>query len=169
VDAGGLAGSGPAAGLSCAVLAARRGRAIGALLVPDALAGGVAIAGVPAGPGLHALRHADRVDLAGHPFWISADTEPVECGYDPTRHGEDQRCLRTKTRLVAGEAIVVCPGTPAAACGGLFKRAAWRPTLRCHQCGHDPTARRWQPPRRGPGARLAELLALAKRGGDASR
>ncbi len=149
------------------VFAARRGRTVGALLVPADLGGGVTINGTPAGIGLHVLRHGDRIDMGGHPTWVSADTEPVETTYDPAQHGDDQRCLRTRTRLAAGEPIVVCPGTPTTPCAGMFKRTAWRPTLRCHQCGFDPRARRWRPPARRGGPRLAELLAMAKEGRDA--
>ena len=142
------------------VVAARRGRVVAQLLVAPAHLGGVRVDGLVAGPGMHALRHGQRIEVGGATSWVAGDPVPIERTYDPAVDGAEQRCLRTKARLSVGEPITVCPGTDARPCGGLFKRAAWTAGLVCHVCGFDPSARRWRPPTLGPSGDLRRLLAL---------
>lgn len=139
--------------------------AVAALLVPDALAGAVALDGVPLFPGLALLGHADRLDFVGAVAWISAERPHESVAYDPDRHGRDALCARTMARLAAGEPIVVCGGVGAHPCGLLFKRAAWLPGLACHQCGADPARESWAPPRpRERRRKIDELLRICRHG-----
>lgn len=148
------------------VVAARRGRVVGQLLVAPAHPSGVFVDGLGVGPGMHALRHGQRIEFGGTTAWVAGDPAPIERSYDPAADGAEQRCLRTKVRLVAGEPITVCPGTDARPCGGLFRRSAWTAGLVCHVCGFDPAARRWRPPASWRTDNLRRLLAL---GGDDAR
>ena len=149
------------------VVAARRGRVVGQLLIAPAQPHAVFVDGLGVGPGMHALRHGQRVEFGGTTAWVAGDPAPIERTYDPAIDGAEQRCLRTKVRLVAGEPITVCPGTDARPCGGLFRRAAWTAGLVCHVCGFDPAARRWRPPVSAASDALRRLLALG--GDDAQR
>lgn len=145
------------------VVAARRGRVVAQLLVGPARSAPVRLDGLVVGAGMHGVRHGQRVEFDRAVCWVAGDPVPVERTYAPASDGAEQRCLRTKARLVAGEPITVCPGTEARACGGLFKRAAWAAGLVCHVCGFNPSARGWRPPAHGKTDGLRRLLAL---GGD---
>ncbi len=150
----------PGLGAVAIALGLRRGAAVGVLVVGEGAL--VARNGVACGPGLHALGHADRLTVGGCVAWVSADIVPVAQGYAPALHGDDQFCQRTKARLAVGEPIVVCPGTAHRACDARFKESAWALGVRCHVCGYDPAAPRWQPPAAARGTRLRALLALAE-------
>lgn len=116
--------------------------------------------------GLHALSHADRLDVPGFTVWVSAEGAPEETTYDPGRHGKDVFCSRTKARLRAGEPIVICPGISAVSCGAVYRKPAWETGLRCHLCGFDPSRPRWRPQPRAKERSLDDLrrdLHLAPR------
>lgn len=105
--------------------------------------------GLPAG--MHLLAHGDRLDAGGRIFWVSLRAVAEETVYDPGVHGEDCFCFRSKARLEAGDAIVICPGTPEMPCDMIFKASAWKRAsaskagVRCHNCRFDPSAPAWKP------------------------
>ena len=112
--------------------------AIGALLVGG---GGchVALNGIILTTGLHALRHADHIEIDQRSFWVSRETSVEEVPYDPVTHGDDVYCLLTKARFPPGHAIVICPGVSGDSCGAIFTAAAWQMAMqsgmRCPRCG----------------------------------
>lgn len=113
---------------------------------------------------MHVLHHADRVSLNGRAAWFAIAAAPDEVLYDPQLHGDAVYCHRTKVRLNAGDAMVICGGTPAASCGMMFTAAAWEATIPCHSCGALPGDPGWQPPSAGGRGTLADLLALVDGG-----
>lgn len=142
-----------------------RGRLSAVLLVPDGCCESVRLAGARVAAGMHPVRHGDRLDLAGHELWVSTLCSGTEEPYGP-EHGPDRHCFRVKAKLKAGEPVVLCPGVPHAACGVLYKAAAWRTVPACSNCGHEPDAPAWAPPgpARGMERRsLRELFARAAR------
>lgn len=143
ISADGIPGAAHAPAAAAVVLAQRRACYAGVLVVGAGAA--VRRNDLPCVPGLHPLRHADRLQVGDGVLWVSADLDAAPQPYDPVEHGDDQFCQRTKARLTAGESIVICPGTPREYCGAKFKAAAWALRLPCHACGHDPRARRWRP------------------------
>lgn len=102
--------------------------------------------GVAVADGLHVLRHGACVLYGESRYWLSSERAAEESTYDPAVDGGDVFCARTKLRLEPGDAIVRCPGTPSRSCDLLFRASTWDAALRCHQCGHDPSAPRWSPP-----------------------
>lgn len=112
--------------------------------------------------GMHLLAHGDRLDVGGRIFWVSLRALAEETVYDPKIHGEDCFCFRTKARLEAGDATVICPGTPEMPCEMIYKASAWKAGVRCHNCRFDPSAPAWKPaaPREGRSV-LDELLERA--------
>jgi hypothetical protein len=134
----------------------------GVALVPDASGGGVLLNGVRIGPGMHVLRHADRVAQNGRSVWFAIAAAPDEVAYDPEIHGDPVFCHRTKARLTPGDAMVICRGTPKADCRMMFTSAAWDAEIPCHSCGALPGESGWTPPPSELGSSLAELLALVE-------
>jgi hypothetical protein len=135
---------------------------LGVALVPAGLAEDVRLGGCRVSPGMHLLRHADCVDFAGITVWISASSSAEEAAYEPAAHGKDGFCARTKARLKPGEPIVICPGTPQAACGLYYKLSAWKLDLQCHGCKLKPSAAGWSPPAPASGSSLDALFQLAR-------
>lgn len=133
----------------------------GVALVPDASTGGVLLNGVRIGPGMHVLRHADRVSLNGQAVWFAIAAASDEVTYDPDVHGHPVYCHRTKARLKAGDPIVICRGTPQSDCGMMFTASAWSAGIPCHSCGAQPDEPGWTPPTSERRGSLVELLALA--------
>lgn len=139
------------------------GSECGVALVPDAATGPVLLNGVRLGPGLHVLRHADRVALNGQGVWFAIQAAADEVLYDPEVHGDTEYCLRTKTRLKAGDPMVICRGTPKADCGMKFTAAAWSAGIPCHSCGALPGDPGWVPPPSERRGTLIELLELVEK------
>ncbi len=140
------------------------GSSCGVALVPDASTGRVLLNGVRLGPGMHVLRHADRVALDGRAVWFAIAVAPDEVLYDPEVHGHPVYCHRTKARLTEGDPMVICRGTPKADCGMMFTAAAWSAGIPCHSCGALPGEPGWTPPpseRRGSLIELLELVGEA--------
>ena len=137
------------------------GSACGVALVPDATTGHVRLNGARLGPGLHVLRHADRVALDDRAVWLAVAATADEVAYDPEVHGSPVFCHRTKVRLEKGDAMVICRGTPEADCGLMFTAAAWNTGIPCHSCGARPGDAGWMPPPAEHRGSLAELLGLA--------
>jgi hypothetical protein len=125
---------------------------------PDDSIAALSINGCDKGPGLHLLRHGDRFTVDGRELWVSVRTAHDHVPYDPERHGEPAFCARTKSRLRAGEPIVVCAGTPATDCGMRYTDAAWATGIPCHGCGASLDASSWSPPRVPAGGCLEDLL-----------
>ena len=129
------------------------------VLVPDALARTVSRNHDPLPAGLHRLRHADRLDLAGQTVWVAESRAAEVIEYDPAVHGEDVFCARTKARLVPGARVVRCPD-----CGLLYTERAWALSIPCHICGHDSKQSEWQPPHTvAQSGGVRELLALVNK------
>ena len=137
------------------------GSACGVALVPDACTGRVLLNGVRLRPGMHVLRHADRIALDGRAVWLSIAATPDEVLFDPQVHGDPVFCHRTKARLKEGDPMVICRGTPEVDCGMMFAAAAWGAGLPCHSCGAQPGDPGWTPPLPERGGSLVELLQLA--------
>ena len=135
-------------------------RTCGVALVPDACTGRVLLNGVRLRPGMHVLRHADRVAMDGRAVWFAIAATPDEVRFDPEVHGDPVFCHRTKARLTEGDPMVICRGTPEADCGMMFTAAAWGAGLPCHSCGAQPGDRGWTPPSSERSGALAELLEL---------
>ena len=131
-------------------------------LVPEASTSPVARNGRPLGPGLHELRHSDRLDVGEAVVWLSGQRTAEATSYQPGRHPPGAHCARTRRRLVEGEAIVLCPGTPTRDCNLIFQAEAWALELPCHRCRHDPRAPAWSPPLVPKASRVDELLHLAR-------
>lgn len=112
----------------------------------------VLLNGLPIAVGAHAVRHGDRIDVGDQTFWVSVDSHAEEVGYDPAIHGDDVFCFLTKARIVAGQMIKICPGTPGTSCGVIYKSDAWDMAFRsdtpmkCPNCGNSSERGRWQPP-----------------------
>jgi hypothetical protein len=121
----------------------------------------VRINGLPVGPGMHVLRHADRLELGSLLVWLSADARPETTTYDPQRDGETVFCARTKVRLAAGDEIVRCPSVPGVDCDLIYRASAWEAALKCHGCGFDRSARPWSPPSARRSLSLEDVLAEA--------
>lgn len=130
----------------------------------------VAVNNVVVAQGLHPLRHTDQLDIAQQRLWISAEFAPLRTPYDPASHGADVRCCLTKTKLRAGQDIVICPGVPGTRCGVVYKAQAWdaviqqNPQMKCPNCGYRPHESAWQPPPTKPRKEVLDgLLQLAAR------
>ena len=124
-----------------------------------------AVNGVRVLAGMHLVRHADRIEVGDDVFWVAAASVPREERYDPSVHGEDLFCFRTKARFAPGDPLVVCPGAPDKACGMMVAKRAWDIGLACHGCGWDPSAPEWQPPRWARARQVSaadRLLELAR-------
>ncbi|MCR4411103.1 MAG: hypothetical protein NUV77_01610 [Thermoguttaceae bacterium] len=132
--------------LDGAVLLPGASEGLALLVTPEPLEGRLARNGQPVAAGIEVLRHADRLELADLRVWVSAAAVPVEAAYDPAIHGDEAFCARTRSRLRAGEPIVICPGTESTPCGALYKAEAWALGRRCHHCGRAPGAPAWKPP-----------------------
>ena len=130
--------------------------------MPDASTGRVLLTGVRLWPGMHVLRHADRVALDGQSVWFAVAAAPDEVLYDPEAHGDPVYCHRTKARLKAGDEMVICRGTSEADCGMMFTTAAWSAGIPCHSCGALPGDPGWTPPPSERRGSLIELLELVK-------
>jgi hypothetical protein len=130
----------------------------------------VAVNGAVVAQGLYPLRHADRLDIARRRLWISAEFAPLRTQYAPASHGADVRCCLTKSKLRAGQDIVICPGVPGTRCGVVYKAQAWdaviqqNPQMKCPNCGYRPQESAWQPPPTKPRKEVLDgLLQLAAR------
>ena len=134
------------------------GSTCGVALVPDASTGRVLLNGVRLGPGMHVLRHADRVALDRQAVWFAIAVAPDEVVFDPEIHGDPVYCHRTKARLKPGDEMVICRGTPKADCGMMFTAAAWSAGIPCHSCGAQPGDPGWTPPPSERSGSLVELL-----------
>ena len=121
-------------------------------------------------PGLHELRHADRLELRRETFWISTEFSAEETDYDPAKHPPDAFCFLTKARLSEGDPITICPGTPDTACGMVYKRAAWvmaqqsATAFGCPNCGFTPARAAWTPPVQRRAESWGQLFELAMPG-----
>jgi hypothetical protein len=121
-------------------------------VTPRTTYGLVAVNRIAVAPGLHPLRHADRLDIADRRFWISAEFAPQRTQYVPASHGADVRCYLTKAKLREGQDIVICPGFAGTRCGVIYTTQAWdaviqqNPQMKCPNCGYRPTESAWQPP-----------------------
>jgi hypothetical protein len=121
-------------------------------LVPDALVGQVARNGLLVPAGALDLYHANLLEIAGQPFWVSVEFQPEETVYQVGPHPADAFCLFTRVRLSPGDPVIVCPGTASATCGMLYRRSAWlaaqeSPTpFVCANCGYTPSRAAWTPP-----------------------
>lgn len=136
--------------------------ACAAVLVPPGRNGRVRLNGIALPPGMHMLGHRDRLDAGDRTFWVSLQARVEETVYQPSEFGSDCFCFRTKARLVPGESIVICPGSPGEPCGAIYRSAAWKAVDRCRRggCGFDPSEPPWRPvpPRHTSGVFLDELL-----------
>lgn len=145
-----------------------------ALLVPAGLGTSVMRNGVALSPGVHVLRHADRIEFAGRVYWVADVQQAVAVPYDPAVHRDDQHCFITKRRLVPGEMIVTCPGRPGVNCEAIYQQAAWEMAqrsnarFRCPRCRYEPGAAEWRPAVAASSG-LTHLLALAGRHLEGSR
>lgn len=143
---------------------------VGVALVPEQTAGQIARNGMALEPGLHELRHADRLDVNGQTFWISVELSAEETKYDPEKHSPDAFCFLTKARLNEGDAVTICPGTPDTSCGVIYKQAAWEMAqksatpFRCPNCGFDPARATWAPPVERSSQSLDQLFQIAAQG-----
>jgi hypothetical protein len=142
--------------------AEREAGACALLLIQDSARGAMRN-GERIGPGLHLLRHADRIQLGAQDLWVSVQPEPEETTYDPASHGPDLFCPRLQLRLRPGDPVVICPGPPPRPCGLLYDARAWEAGVRC-ACGFEPGAPPWHPPTTVTTRRtLDALVALARR------
>ncbi len=140
---------------------------VAVVFVPNQAGGKVARNRIRLAPGLHELRHADRLDVHHDTFWISVESSAEETEYDPEQHPSDAFCFLTKARLNRGDLITICPGTPETTCGLLYKQEAWvmahqSPTpFGCPNCGFTPARAAWAPPARRSRQSLNRLFQLA--------
>lgn len=146
----------------------RRPDALAVLLVgraADARRNGLALE-----PGLHLVRHADRVDAGPLAFWVAADCRPEETVYAPPRHPGDAFCARLRARLEPGEDIVICQGRPERACGLLYRKSAWLARPVCASCGANAADAQWCPPgpveRGNDSARASKSRGRGRHAGD---
>jgi hypothetical protein len=137
------------------------GQGIAVFLVPDALTGRITRDGQFLAPGAHILRHGDEIRWNALRLWIAKNDRIEETNYDPNKHGENMFCARTRSRLISGEPVIICPGTLSNSCGMIFKASAWL-NMRCHICGFEPNQASWTPPQKKRGV-IDELLRLAER------
>ncbi|MGD0519194.1 MAG: hypothetical protein ABSA26_16785 [Thermoguttaceae bacterium] len=136
------------------------GQDIAMLLVPDELTGKLALNGQFLAAGAHILHHGDEICRDELRLWVSRDDSVKETEYDATIHGEDMFCARTRSRLIPGEPIIICPGIISAPCGMIFRASAWL-NIKCHHCGFDPKEATWIPRQKGRG-NIDELLQIAE-------
>ncbi len=143
---------------------------VAVVLVPRQAVEKVARNGIPLAPGLHELRHADRLDVHRETLWISAELSAEKTVYDPVKHPPDAFCFLTKARLNEGDSIAICSGTPETSCGVIYKEAAWdmaqeSPTpFKCPNCGFDPVRAAWVPPVKRANQSLEQLFQLVAQG-----
>jgi hypothetical protein len=155
----------PASYLTVIVQPIRSARgAIGVAIVPDWHVRPAALNGIPLRAGLHLLHESDCLEVGATRYFVSAEVTAEDTFYDPAVHGEDIYCALTKARLVAGQPITICPGTPSARCGVLYKAEAWdlamrqsKPSMQCTNCGYSTSAAEWVPPARKTRKKLDEL------------
>lgn len=153
----------PTEGILVAPIAPLAG-AVGVLFHRNAASGVVSRNGIPVGPGMHLLRHADRLEVAGHRFWVSVAPSVKGAAYDPMVHGIDVFCYLTKARLKPGQQIKICPGMPGQSCGVIYKAEAWEmamqsePPMPCASCGYHTRTAEWQPPKGKPHTSLTDRL-----------
>jgi hypothetical protein len=139
---------------------------VGVALVPGQATDQVVCNGLPLVPGLHELRHADRLDVRHQTFWISTEFSAEETEYDPSAHPPEAFCFLTKARLAQGDPIAICPGTPDTPCGMIYKQAAWvmaqqsGAAFGCPNCGFSPARAAWAPPVQRRAESLDQLLEL---------
>lgn len=142
-------------------------RILGIVMVSEQAAGQIACNGIPLALGMHALRHADRFEIRLETYWISVEYSVEETEYDPSRYPPNSFCFLTKARLVAGDPIAICPGTPDIPCGMIYKLSVWKmtqqsgTTFRCPNCGHSPARAGWAPPEPRRWESLKSLMDLA--------
>ncbi len=166
------AGSPAAERLSDAVMLAAiapLGDVVAVALIPETLDRVVRHNRIPAMSGTLTLRHADRLDIAAHSFWIAVGTEAEFTQYSASEHNADVYCFLTKARLREGEPIAVCPGTPVKSCGTIYKLSAWEAMFaqrefRCANCNFDPQEPAWRPPPPRPVKRLDAIFELFRQG-----
>ncbi|MGA2798005.1 MAG: hypothetical protein ABSE63_10520 [Thermoguttaceae bacterium] len=130
------------------------------LLIPDELTRQLTLNGVVLAAGTHILHHADHIRWNNLRLWVARNGSAQETQYEPHIHGEEMFCARTRSRIVPGEPIVICPGTLTDPCGMIFKKTAWL-NIKCHHCGFDPNQTTWSPPHKGQ-SDINELLHLAE-------
>jgi len=122
-----------------------RGAERAGLLVPPPLAQHITCGGLPLDVGLHLMSDRDRLEVGGLRLWISLEGLAQPTAFDPDLHGAEGRCARTLRPLRPGDRVVTCPGTRRRSCSAVYSDAAWSLALKCHHCGFDPLAARWQP------------------------
>jgi hypothetical protein len=126
--------------------------------------GVVTLNGSPAANGLHPLRHADRLEVAGRTLWIVAESDLLRVRYAADQHGPEVRCGLTKARLREGQEVVICPGVPGTPCGVVYGASAWdaviqaNPRMKCTRCGYRSGQAAWQPPVPKPRKELLDGL-----------
>jgi hypothetical protein len=136
------------------------GQNIALLLVPDGLTGKLALNGQLLKAGVHILRHGDEICWNNLRLWVARDDSVKEAKYDPNIHGEDLFCARTRSQLIPGERVIVCPGTVFNPCGMLYRASAWL-NIKCNFCGFDPGLPTWIPPMKKR-VDINELLQIAE-------
>jgi hypothetical protein len=153
--------SGAERGVAVAVVPDRPAgeESLAAIIVTEGLAGKLAHNGQLLPAGLTVLHDRDEVVFDGTRVWISSAAEAIATTYDPDSHGAEAYCARTRRRLNAGDAVVVCPGTQGGTCRMLYTADAWALGLRCSFCGFDPQkASAWRPRIKGKEGGWDELL-----------
>ncbi len=133
-----------------------------AVLVPDS-AKRPAVNRIPMGPGLHLIRHGDRLEVAGQRWWVDVSAVAEPTVFDPELHGSDLFCAATRARFKSGDQIVVCPGRQGHACGLIYLQVAWEASNACHGCGSNHSPEPWAPPKNPASSWLAELLRSSAR------
>jgi hypothetical protein len=145
---------------------------IAVVVVPENLSQSVTRNGVSLPPGLHELRHSDRLDYNGRSFWVSSDPKAEEVQYEPAIHGASVTCAYTKAPIQEGDSVVACPGKPGTPCGAVYGADAWRLAMeserpvKCLLCGYDSKQPKWEPPQPRAKIDLEEILQLAYGGGE---
>jgi hypothetical protein len=144
---------------------------VAVLLVPPLSAARVSRNGQPMPVGLHGMQHGDRLDMAGHTYWVAVQPAAQRTVYDPEVHGADMFCFLSKKRLAAGDPIAFCPGVPGTPCGALYTQRAWdllnspESKLRCSGCGFHAGAASWTPPSPPERKVLDDLLPINRESG----
>jgi hypothetical protein len=134
------------------------------VLVPIRGTSQVSCNGVPLEPGLHPMRHGDRLDISGQTYWVASQATVDRVAYDPAAHGEDVFCFMTKARIKPGDAIAICPGTGGRRCGVIYTARAWDmamtpdSTISCPSCGYHAGQDVWSPQPRAERKSFDELL-----------
>jgi hypothetical protein len=137
---------------------------IAVAIVPESLESETSLNGAPLHPGIHGIRHADRLEIGDQSVWVASCSMVEVTQYDPAIHGEAVFCFLTKARLTTGQPIVLCPGAAGTTCGVIYKQSAWElamksPTrLRCANCGFRPDESDWQPPELKHRSRIDDVL-----------